>query len=272
MAEIKLGGKDNAIGSATFFLESDHPFSSNRLSALNSSHGDFKEELPRRMLRKAIKVELGGTGPAMTPSSSRGEEEISGITFDYLKPSGDTRWALVAEGKRLTFFCGEYTSWEEVKAQANRLIRRAYKILFQHNIVTGIGLQYLDQFYWTGRRVEMRAEKIYKSGTEYLPDSVFKYQDLWHNNQGFIEDVVTPQDGRVLTNVNANINDRDEYRWSDLVTLHVFQRLHIENEAGLFMGDGGLPIFDLILNYLHDENKKILRSLLNEDITNRIGL
>jgi hypothetical protein len=76
----------------------------------------------------------------------------------------------------------------------------------------------------------------------------------------------------MLTNINASIIDKEEHRWSDLVTLHSCRDLYIKNERELFMGDGKEPVFDLMLNYLHEENKAILRSLFNDDILERIGL
>jgi uncharacterized protein (TIGR04255 family) len=196
MGEIKLGGKDNAIISATFFLESSQPFSSERLSALSGRHGEFKDELPRRRQKKAVTIELGDSLPNQMPPVAHGKEEISGVTFDYLNPSGDPRWALIAEGSRLTFFCGEYTNWKKFKETANNLIRRAYNVLFQHNVVRGIGLQYRDQFYWTGsNRADLKADKIYNPETAYLPKSVFEYEDLWHNNQGFFKKITNPVSG-----------------------------------------------------------------------------
>lgn len=273
MTGIKLGGEDNAITSATIFLESSQPFSSDRLGALSARHGEFQDSLPRRMLKKAVKIELGEALPNQVSPTAHGNEEISGVTFDYLQPSGNPKWALIAEGNRLTFFCGEYTKWKDFKERANSLIRRAYTVLFQHNVVVGIGLQYRDQFYWTGsNRSDMNADKIYKCGTAYLPSSIFEYEDLWHNNQGFFKTVTTPIKGQVLTNINASIIDKEEHRWSDLITLHSCRNLYIKNESELFMGDGKKPNFELVLNYLHDENKEVLRSLFNEEILDRIGL
>jgi hypothetical protein len=111
-----------------------------------------------------------------------------------------------------------------------------------------------------GNTSKFNANLILREGSELLPGSVFKQQDLWHAHHGFFTNPLDEPARRILTVVNSDLIGEDSRLKLRLLTVHKTIFHKPLSDVELFYTDTS-PLHTAMLA-MHDENKAILCNLL----------
>src|SRR4030065_618951 len=145
--------------------------------------------------------------------------ELTAVNFERIAPDGTVEWALSVKLGAIVVVCRNYTLWKEISTQALMLLTNTLTVLPTAKMGVA-GLQYVDEFFWNGKKEEFSADLIFDRGSPLLPTSVFSQKELWHNHTGWFSTISHPLPCKVLTNVNVNVIDQPNRVVAQVITVH----------------------------------------------------
>ena len=262
------GRSDNALQRVVFIVQFRQDFSEQDFERFDNNSKNWREELPRRSVSNAVLLQPGSNRVAFD------DERIVGLSYEALLKDGAVEFGLRFDESRVLFLAGRYTRWAEVWPHAQKFLGAAIELVPKENPVISFASEYTDLFKATGKYEEFDASGILRQGSRFIPSHVFERAENFHFHTGFFETRDKPSRHRVLTRINADLRDNDEEKTRDL-SMVLFHQISShrepwsgENGLGKEILDRGLENFDS----LHQIDKDVLREILNDQMSNSIGL
>lgn len=252
----------NAIKGVAFAVELRQELSHEQIEKIREiySISELSVKLPRQNTIEQIMVQVNG------PLASNQNVKISGIVFDRISPKGEIDWALVFNNKSVVVQCNAYTRWNNVFMEVKNLLVLILSAI-ESSIIDKIGIEYLDVFYIENPE-EQWTKKLFKMNGDYFCNNVFNVKEnlLWHSHHGYFSHNTKQE--VVLNRLNVDFLNKDNNFLIEIRTHHsiekqkeIFVKNYFEHEE-----------IEKDLEYLHDENKKIFKSLLTDEVLKTINL
>lgn len=258
----------HAIESVSFGVEWLQPLPPAVMAALEAAYeGALKNELPSKKPVQQVAFEFNlESGNTIRPA------QAVGWTFERFAPDGRVDRSLMLTPTTLAMTLHSYTRWDEVYATAAALMRPLLPLIaMSSGGFTVFGLQYVDIFRVTTDPAAFHADMLLRRNSPLVPASVFERNSLWHAHHGYFTDIAQAPARRKLTVINTDLIDENGSRQVRILSMHktIFSAPLSDTEQ-LYAGDN--PPLQAALHDMHDENTALLRTLLNDDMLERIGL
>lgn len=252
----------HSVQQVTLAVEFVAPVTSEVLDKLRQ-HYDATEGLKKWFQRK---TEQHAQAAVLTEGKVDVKEgrELQGITFERVAADEKVEWNLTVTPSAAYIICANYTRWKAVSEQSVVLLTDALSVMADAKIGI-VGIQYVDEFYWTGEKEAFSADMVFDRNSPFLPRSVFECSPAWHNHSGWYEMVQEPKPCNVLTNMNVNMFDQQNRIASQIITLH---RVSLPTQVSAPEISTLRPYYDR----LHDLNKEQLKQLLSAAASELIKL
>jgi len=157
----------NPIERCTIQLVFSAPLPAPIIRDLASLHIQFKRDLPRKIEQQALTLQFGGIlGTEIAPPS----QEIAGLIFDFVNPTGESARAFVVGPNSITYFTREYTRWNEFWPFASRLLVTASRGVLSSIPLSILKLEYRDRFDWDGEPDSADVNLLFIDGCRYIAE------------------------------------------------------------------------------------------------------
>lgn len=156
----------------------------------------FKDELPASTNLQPISLWMGAAPPGL-------RFPVSGRALASVQRDGTIERELRVDLTSIAFRSMTYTRWDAVWKQVSRyfdVLMPAY--LAAGVALSGISLNFVDKFVWSGELAEMRPKSLLRPRSQYVAPHVYEASDLWHCYTG----AFTRIDGFVKRLLNINID------------------------------------------------------------------
>ena len=270
MSPVRPVKPDHSINEVVFVLNFSKPFSEKELESLIQLEGFLKDDLPKMELHKGGGFSLSPDGKmeALSP-------KLVSLSFKHYNEKDTFNWALRAEGNFIAVNCLDYSDgcneiWPKVHNYINHVTQ---KLVSTELSVESLTLQYIDRFIYEGQIDCYEASTIFDDHSEYLNKKVTKVGPYWHIHQGWF-DTIKELPVRILNvlNITAALADKEHHTTIDHSATIQFKQ-KITNHKTLFEDTiKGMITIDYYFDLLHEENKQVLRGLLNSDRIDDIKL
>lgn len=264
--------KAHAIVEVVWFAQFSGEFSKGALIKFSSLKDDLADDLPK--FSEMHKLSL-----AITPQGPVAQQELGGIEFQRIKKDGSLEWMLRIQDNSISVHCLDYSRWAKSWQEASSYLYKAFgKIEGPELPVALVGLKYIDRFLYEGPSDQLDISKLFRTDSELLFDKAFTAGPLWHCHTGWFDGV----DGSDLSCLNqlnidaAYTTIAGERKHTTTIDHNALVRFPPGDGSQLrvIVGDSANneTRFHKIMDVLHTKNKKVLGSLLAQDISERILL
>jgi len=256
---------NHAVQAAHFVVEWAEPLKTDSILALAKLSSKFKNlGFPVMQPQNTFSVEFGPTSSAgaMNPIG----HGVSGFIFAKEQLPQSSRHVIVSAEKCM-IAVRDYTRWDQVFLDVQSYLKIVLEEIGPMRPVKGFGLQYNDIFTWNDDPSELNLREIFKDDF-VIPPNVFRQKGLWHLHHGYMEDKSDPVPCTVLQNINVDMIDSGAGRQLQIIGSHhatlkdPLWQPHMKNKNTV------ANIFEM----LHNDNKKMIISLLKDEICTRIKL
>jgi uncharacterized protein (TIGR04255 family) len=180
---------------------------------------------------------------------------------------GNVAWVASIRPEFISINCSAYDRWKNVKAQALSILLPFVEAAVAKGVrINAIGLQYQDAFKLLDGASAAVTGDLFRKDGRYLPTSIFEQPYLWHCNQGWFS--TSPDGRRVLNSVATDM--------ADVGGIH-FARIGGQHRVFAHSLDGTTPTaiaakeIDEALQFLHNENIKVINGILSDGALKAIG-
>ena len=266
-AKIVPYSEQHAIRSVLFVFEFSRPVTSSALADLKQGtrlHDEIRKALPKVTEQHQLVVNLGPNGPGFS-SVAATPQELSGVSFEKVKPDGEPALGLNIQTGNLFLVCGDYKRWADTFSNVEEILRLVSLWLHEHKVeASNFTLQYLDEFkvQFDNNNFEPLID-LFNVESPYIASNFSNVNGAFHSHHGFFSNPEHEIPGRLLTNVNINVAEFPEYLNAQVQATHKYsasQHITIGDENGF-----STALKDAY-EFLHQENKKVMRSLLTEPV------
>ncbi|MCC0035509.1 MAG: hypothetical protein H6887_09635 [Hoeflea sp.] len=267
------GRSDNALQRVVFIIEFAQEFTQADYAFFDKNARNWRTELPRRSLTNAVLFTPGSNQVAAS------NENIVSCSYESMMPDGRIEFGLRFEERRILFLAGRYTRWSDIWPRAKKHLSNAISLVLDNNSIVSFGTEYNDLFRATGEYLDFDPKEILRTESQYIPPYIFNRNENFHFHTGFFETAICESaeetsSYRILTRINADLQDNDEEKAREL-SIVLFHQISLYREP--WVGPKPLPkeILDRGLDnfvHLHELDKQVLQSILNEQMSLTIGL
>lgn len=262
-AEMKINPihQSHAIESVSFGVEWPQPLPPTVMATLESVYeAALKELLPSKKPMQHLEVQINPAG-----GNAVRQTHASGWVFERFQPNGLLERNLALTANTLAVTCHTYTRWSETFSEALKLMRPFVPLISASSGgFTAFGLQYLDTFVIEGQEADFRPEMVLSTKSKTLPASVFERRSLWHAHHGYFTDLPSRPERRQLTVINTDL-----VRENTSLLLRILS-MHRTLFASPLVYTDEAPLNEAMIE-MHDENKELLRDMLNADMLRAVG-
>lgn len=259
----------HAIEKVAFGIEWSTPLPPSSIAGFEGVYDSLlKDQLPSKKPLVHFDVTISEKGGSAQHSMNK-----TGWVFERFAPNGEPERSLVLAASSLSATFHGYTRWVEVYRNAVDMMNPFLKLISDHSEgVAAFGLQYHDVFRVVGDKKLFTADMVLRRGSAILPASVFDRTSLWHAHHGYFTDFEEGPQQRKLTVVKVDLVDQNEDRNLRVTTVH--KTIFTEPIKDLAQLDSAVDdsYLNVALHDMHDENKEVLRSVLNDEALKKIGL
>lgn len=260
----------NAIRNVLFIFQFATPVSAKSVLDLRKGdiHQRLKEILPKADLQRQQTMVVGEGGAVTT------EDAVVGCKFEQYGKRGDIALGLSVLPAQISIVCGEYTRWEAVRTSVEEVLQLISPWLREHEVeVSTFTLQYLDEFKVTFEEGDhMTLVDLFSVDSPFLVRNFADLDQEFHSQHGYFTKPDFNIEGRLLNNINVGVN-RSPDGESTIVQIQMIHRYDAKAVLELVDSKGVLsPLLAGAYEYLHQENKRVLRSLLTESAKELIKL
>lgn len=271
MSPVRPVKPDHSINEVVFVLHFSKPLSDKDFETLAQLEDFFKDDLPKMELQEGAGFKVNTKDGSMEPLPSK---KIS-LSFKHKNEKNEFDWALRAEANFIAVNCLDYDDgWKEIWPKVHHYLNYATKNLINPELsVESMALQYIDRFIYDGQIDCYETSTIFNEESEYLNKKITKVGPFWHIHQGWF-DAIKGLPVRLLNilNITAAMADKEHHTTIDHSATVQFMN-KITNHKTLFEDTiNGMTGIDYHFNLLHDNNKQILRDLLNDERIDDIKL
>lgn len=279
---IQPVGGDHAIEVMAIGIEwAAAPLADDQLSALQAvyeNEPDIKAFLP--ILAPMREFVFAGAQHLGVPADPKQFESVpsqvlppqfiarnGGFDLQRFDPKGAIAWALSVRPQFISVNCTAYDRWKNVKPQAIKILRPFVDAAMAKGALIGaIGLQYQDAFRLLDGPSPEATRELFRSNGYYLPMHIFEQPSLWHCHQGWFS--TSPDERRVLNNVATEVSQVNGPYFARIGGQH---RLFATAADGLTPRAIDAAEIDQALQFLHDENIKVINGILSDGALMAIG-
>lgn len=265
-AKIIPFSDQHAIRNVLFVIEFSRPVTAVELSELKPGmplHDALKGALPKVTEQQQVVINLGPGVPGFPNAAV--PQELGGISFERMLPNGEPEIGLNIQAGSLSLICGKYSRWAEVLGKVEEILNLVSGWLGKHKVqASSFVLQYLDEFkvFFEGGQYGPLAE-LFKTTSPYITSNFANLDGAFHSHHGFFSSPDYEIPGRLLTNINVNVAELAGFLNAQVQTTHKY----IAHEHIKIAGEDGFSqTLKDAYEYLHQDNKKIMRSLLTEPV------
>lgn len=258
---------DHAVQSVAFSLHFDRAIEQSVIQNINDNSGRWQPDLPAVHMPTIFGFEFGPAIQTPQQSASRGVE------LSYLRPDGTPAWQLRVSGPGIVVECTRYTRWDHVWPSAKRYLSTAIDVIDESALqpglqVAAVSLQYLDRF--QGGPSGNDFYSVFQHN-KYLADAIFTCGDFWHSHLGWFDPSFPA--GRTLNNLNIDAkNDLSVHQAPIILDIFHLQQLRYDDKLPISEFRAAFDDIDVIMDKLHLQNKELVNSLLNPQMTQLIGI
>ncbi|MDP9990422.1 uncharacterized protein (TIGR04255 family) [Variovorax boronicumulans] len=262
-------GGDHAIQNATFILEWKEPLDEHRIKDIKTRVQQrlqaFTGIKPLQNLVLNFAPAVGGNVPAAQSMTQTGFVfEIPGAS-----PTLPPRRLIAALKESLQVTVNDYGRWNNVHSDVEGYLKAILPAIGSQRVAS-VGLQYTDVFTWRADPQTLNFREVFREGCPYIASNIFELHSFWHSHHGFfrqIDDIEGRPSG--LDNVNVNCaNNATDTLTLTITTSHKINFASPEWQDSEKMISKVEPIFESF----HKTNKKILHSLLSDEVCRKIKL
>ena len=188
----------HAIEQVVFVLQFDHPLEGAIFAEVRKAAEQFKSELPGQIETQGFALLLGAAGPVPN----------TGFLLRRVAPDGTVENELRVDNTSVTFKTMLYTRWDAVWSQASKYFKALDPIYASQARLSGISINYVDKFVWSGNLVACTPSLLLRAGSKYLCPHVFEAKDFWHSHTGAFIRV----DSNTKRLLNVNVDYLEENR------------------------------------------------------------
>lgn len=257
----------HAIEQVLFVVQVDRPLDDGAFAEARRTASQFKSELPGSAEIQGFAMAIGRPGP-VTPIPAG---PMVGSVFHKTRSDGTIENELRVELASVTFRTTSYTRWDAVWTQARRYLDALVPIYLSRANVSGLSLNFVDKFVWTGEVRECRAGSLLRSGSKYLCPHIFAAEDLWHSHTGVF---LRPDEAtKRLVNINVDCIDQNQPDGQRRVVGITTVLTDLLNQPGYpaTVVDGS-SFIDHRMKQLHNFSKETFGNIINDDMSKRIAL
>lgn len=260
----------NAIRNVLFIFTFGTPLPVSAVMELSKGaiHDDLKGLLPKIAQQKSQKMTI------VEGKSLATEETLVGCKFERFNERGEISLGLSVETSKISIVCGEYTRWDAVRASISEVLHKMSSWLIKHDVMTSaFTLQYLDEFrVYFADTANRTLVDLFALDSPYLVQNFSHLEQEFHSHHGFFKQPEFRIEGRLLNNVNIGVNCSPD-RESSIVQIQTIHRYDTSAVLEVVDRDGGLsPLLADAYEYLHQENKQVMRALLTGPVQKLIKL
>lgn len=257
----------HAIEQVLFALQIDRPLDDAAFSEVRKVAEQFQSELPGHAEIQGITLAIGAPGP--TP-----QDALAGSVFRKVRPDGTIESELRVDRLSVTFRTTLYTRWDAVWIRARKYFDAVIPKYVSQASISGIGLNFVDKFAWSGKPTECRPDSLLRKGSKYICPHIYLAQDLWHSHTGIflrVDDAT-----KRLLNINIDCVDENRPNGSRRVIAIKTVLTDLINQPGyvpskVAAGDVG-GFLDAHMQKLHVFGKEVFGSTINDEMSKRIAL
>lgn len=266
---IKPSGGKHAIEVMAIGVEWATPLDDAELQKLQDVYNatsEIAKFLPSHAPVRSFMLQIGL--PGNSPSSFVPEDRAGGFDLKRFDTNGSVLWALSVRPDFISCNCMAYDRWATVKPQSVELLHPFLTAAMNcgHEI-KAVGLQYQDAFTIEGGLDNAALQSLFRQDSPLLPTHLLAMPSLWHSHQGWFS--VSPKNRRVLNNVNLDLLEQTPNHLARINGQHrVFSVTHDGKETCLIEQED----LEQVLDFLHEENKKVLRGILSDKMLDQISL
>jgi len=257
----------HALEQVAFVFQVDHPIDDARYLEVRGAAAGVATDLPGRAELQGFKLSVGaqgalGLGPSM------------GNQFSRTRPDGAVEGELRIDRTSATFRTMIYTRWEEVWAKARSYFDAIVPRYLGPGRISGISLNFVDKFVWTGAPAACRPSLLLRPGSRYVCPHVYEVDDLWHSHTGAF--LRADRQTKRLLNINIDYLDENLPTGSRRIVVVTTVLTDLMNQAGfdpLEVGETALlGVFDDHMQQLHAFGKMAFGNIINDEMSRRIAL
>ncbi|WP_172600821.1 TIGR04255 family protein [Cereibacter sphaeroides] len=253
----------HALVEVVFGIRLTRAWQPREVQAIKSAHGVWRDLLPRVNDVQVHQVMFGPQGimqPAIVPAT--------GVAFERVNPDGSIAWRMTFDNEQIVVNCLVYEGWEVTSPIVYQLFSSALTAAGSTDLaISGLFYQTVDQFRWGGEVADYDVAQLLNVESDFVPAHIAKAGMLWHLHQGWFEDTDRPSAGPILKRIHFDATN-DPLGGIRMDTL-VDKRLNQSIVAGDFVSQR--EAVDVV-EWLHEENKVVLRSFLTEETLQSINL
>ncbi|MCZ4324380.1 TIGR04255 family protein [Pseudomonas anguilliseptica] len=240
------------------------------LKAGGSLHELLKEDLPRVIEKQQMMLNfaMGAERQMVAPPVSM-PGVIGGISFASMRRDGEPALAVNIETGALYIDCGVYERWAKVADEVAHYLD-ILRPWLSSVATASLSLQYTDTFKVTFDDGQVAPlTELFNPDSRYLPSGIGQIDDAFHSHHGFFSSPNFGLDGKILTNINVNVNRVASNFDVNIVTLHKYL---LSAALPFIEGSGEInthiaPAF----KYLHDESKAVFGNVITEAVKREIN-
>jgi len=271
MSPVRPVKPNHSINEVVFVLHFSKSLSESDLQSLVQLEDQFKDELPKMEEKK-------GSGFSFSTENQQMEmlpSMLMSVAFKRMNDKNEFDWALRAERNFIAVNYLNYgNGWKEIWPKVkDYLTHAAQKLINTELSVESLALQYIDRFIYEGQIDCYEASTVFDEQSEYLNKKVTTVGPYWHIHQGWFE-TIKELPVRILNilNITAAMADKEHHTTIDHSATIQFKQ-KITNHKTLFEDIiKGKTTIDYYFDLLHEENKQVLRELLNKERIDDIKL
>ena len=267
LANLAPANGANAIVSAAFAIDLDIPLGEPALVmafgllAPQMAKAGFDPPQPQTLFSMAF-------GPVMTTASSL--QQLGGYSFARKNTAGQLVREFAFRGNSISVVVHDYTHWASIWPEVEALFTLCSPMIASSGrAIKSIALQYIDKFTWRQPDSRFPTKEVLRAGSPQVLAAALELDSPWHNQFGCQRS--QPSDSWAinrLENVNMSLALEGGF---DSLTIFTIYRYFARN-PGKESADFVTTVAPQLFNQAHDDNKRLLREILTDQVCDLIKL
>lgn len=259
--QIKLFSNQHAIELVAFTVTFIEPITTADIKRFDENSEELQSIFPSINVMNGIRVNFDRGEPQQLERASNARE-----LADFAR-DGKKEWGAEFIDRQITLTCFKYSTWTEVRDAALIRLKALLKCVDEKKTISAIDLAFVDTFVSdiSGDAYPI-PKSFFRIDSEYVPKSIWDVEDArWDIKQGWFRDVGPDNECLVRLDVQASIRNRE-------VVMNV-QNIHSSRPKHTNMSvEQSFGSLSDIYDTFHGYNLNILRSLIRDDLLERMGL
>lgn len=269
----------HAIDQVVFVVQVDRPLSVETMRSAIAIADSVAVDLPAQSQLQGVTFEFNTGGHPIQPAQPAPTPTLTGKSYRRVRPNATIEAELVLELTSIVFRSSSYTRWTEIWTSAKKYFDAIAPMYAKESRISGIGLNYVDRFYWAGHANECKASQLLRNDSDFVAPHVRTATDLWHSHTGsFIK--ANDQTKRLM---NVNVDFIDEHiqppgqlpgtRKAVVISTILTDFLNQPGFKPLDISkDNANSVIDMHMQELHQFGKMTLSNIISDEMSKRIAL